>query len=150
MHIDEIRDELGRRQYACRSCEYHWWTHDRRRPKACSVCGSKLLARVTGERLRADIYRAQLDMVLKSLTCREREILKLRFGIGDGYFYTLREVGRIFKCRHSSIWRDQARAVKKLRHPIRAAALKNAGLASRYARLTMPEGMRRLIAAIMG
>lgn len=150
MHVDEIRDELGRRQYQCRICDYQWWTHDRRRPRACSVCGSVSLARVTGESLRGDGYRAQLEAVLKTLTYREREILKLRFGIEGGCSYTLREVGRIFKCRHSSIWREQAKAVQKLRHPKRAAALMNGGLSSRYARLTMPEGMNRLITAILG
>src|SRR5690606_15425532 len=44
-----------------------------------------------------DMLRARIEQVLKSLTYREREIIKLRYGIGDGYTYTLEEVGRIFK-----------------------------------------------------
>lgn len=45
---------------------------------------------------------------LKRLSYREREIIKLRYGIGNGYSYTLEEVGRIFKCT-----RERARQIEK-------------------------------------
>jgi len=44
-----------------------------------------------------EMLKDRIDSVLKTLTYREREIIKLRYGIGDGYTYTLEEVGRIFK-----------------------------------------------------
>ena len=43
------------------------------------------------------ILRDRIDSLLKTLTFREREIIRLRYGLGDGYTYTLEEVGRIFK-----------------------------------------------------
>ena len=43
------------------------------------------------------MLRERINEVLNTLTFREREIIKLRYGIGDGYTYTLEEVGRIFK-----------------------------------------------------
>ena len=44
-----------------------------------------------------EMLKDKIDGVLKTLTYREREIIKLRYGLGDGYTYTLEEVGRIFK-----------------------------------------------------
>ena len=49
------------------------------------------------ETATSEMLRQRINDVLKTLTYREREILKLRYGIGDGYTYTLEEVGRIFK-----------------------------------------------------
>ncbi|HCK72014.1 MAG TPA: RNA polymerase subunit sigma-70, partial [Planctomycetaceae bacterium] len=43
------------------------------------------------------ILRDRIERILKTLTYREREIIRLRYGLGDGYTYTLEEVGRIFK-----------------------------------------------------
>ena len=43
------------------------------------------------------MLKDKIEQVLKTLTYREREIIKLRYGLGDGYTYTLEEVGRIFK-----------------------------------------------------
>ena len=51
---------------------------------------------------------------LKKLTFREREIIKLRFGIGDGYTYTCKEVGRIFKLTPERIRQIEKKGVVKL------------------------------------
>ncbi|MBN2584419.1 MAG: sigma-70 family RNA polymerase sigma factor, partial [Planctomycetes bacterium] len=61
--------------------------------------------------------------VLKTLTYREREIIKLRYGIGDGYTYTLEEVGRIFKVTRERVRQIEAKAIRKLQHPVRARKL---------------------------
>ena len=62
--------------------------------------------------------------MLKTLTFREREIIKLRYGIGDGYTYTLEEVGRIFKVTRERVRQIEAKAVRKLQHPVRAGSSK--------------------------
>ncbi len=67
-----------------------------------------------------DALRARIENVLKTLTYREREIIKLRFGIGDGYTYTLEEVGRIFKVTRERVRQVEARALRKLQHPVRS------------------------------
>ena len=54
---------------------------------------------------------------------REREIIRLRYGIGDGYTYTLEEVGRIFKVTRERVRQVEAKALRKLQHPVRARKL---------------------------
>ena len=61
--------------------------------------------------------------MLKTLTYREREILKLRYGIGDGYTYTLEEVGKIFKVTRERVRQVEAKAIRKLQHPVRSRKL---------------------------
>ncbi len=68
-------------------------------------------------------FQQTLETVLKTLTYREREVLKLRTGLGDGYVYTRPECGRIFKCSVATIRRAEAKALRKLQHPVRAKAL---------------------------
>ncbi len=70
-----------------------------------------------------DTLKQQIDHVLKTLTYREREILKLRYGIGDGYTYTLEEVGRIFKVTRERVRQVEIKALRKLQHPVRARKL---------------------------
>ncbi len=70
-----------------------------------------------------EMLRDRLDQVLQTLTFREREILKLRYGIGDGYTYTLEEVGQIFKVTRERVRQIEAKAVRKLQHPVRARKL---------------------------
>ncbi|MCG3125259.1 MAG: RNA polymerase sigma factor SigA [Phycisphaerae bacterium] len=65
----------------------------------------------------------RIEQVLKTLTYREREIIKLRYGIGDGYTYTLEEVGRIFKVTRERVRQVEAKAIRKLKHPVRARKL---------------------------
>ncbi|HEX8875298.1 MAG TPA: RNA polymerase sigma factor RpoD [Phycisphaerales bacterium] len=70
-----------------------------------------------------DMLKARIESVLKTLTYREREIIKLRYGIGDGYTYTLEEVGRIFKVTRERVRQVEAKAIRKLQHPVRARKL---------------------------
>jgi RNA polymerase primary sigma factor len=70
-----------------------------------------------------EMLKERIDSVLKTLSYREREIIKLRYGIGDGYTYTLEEVGRIFKVTRERVRQVEAKAIKKLQHPVRARRL---------------------------
>ncbi len=75
------------------------------------------------ETATSDMLRGRIEQVLKTLTYREREIIKLRYGIGDGYTYTLEEVGRIFKVTRERVRQVEAKAIRKLQHPVRARKL---------------------------
>jgi RNA polymerase primary sigma factor len=70
-----------------------------------------------------EMLRSRIDRVLKSLSYREREIIKLRYGLGDGYSYTLEEVGHIFKVTRERIRQIEAKAVRKLQQPSRSQEL---------------------------
>ncbi len=69
------------------------------------------------------ILREKIERLLKTLTYREREIIRLRYGLGDGYTYTLEEVGRIFKVTRERVRQIEAKAVRKLQHPVRSQHL---------------------------
>jgi len=69
------------------------------------------------------MLKDKIDHVLKSLTYREREIIRLRYGLGDGYSYTLEETGRIFKVTRERIRQIESKALKKLQHATRAIHL---------------------------
>ena len=71
-----------------------------------------------------EMLRNKIDHVLRSLTFREREIIKLRYGLGDGYSYTLEETGRIFKVTRERIRQIESKALRKLQHETRADHLK--------------------------
>ncbi len=70
-----------------------------------------------------EMLKDKIASVLKTLTHREREIIKLRYGLGDGYTYTLEEVGRIFKVTRERVRQIEAKAVRKLQHPVRSRQL---------------------------
>ncbi len=70
-----------------------------------------------------EMLKDRIESVLSTLTFREREIIKLRYGIGDGYTYTLEEVGRIFRVTRERVRQIEAKAVRKLQHPVRARRL---------------------------
>jgi RNA polymerase primary sigma factor len=70
-----------------------------------------------------EMLKERIEKVLGTLTFREREIIKLRYGIGDGYTYTLEEVGRIFRVTRERVRQIEAKAVRKLQHPVRARRL---------------------------
>ena len=70
-----------------------------------------------------EMLKERIDVILKTLSYREREIIKLRYGIGDGYTYTLEEVGRIFKVTRERVRQVEAKAIRKLQHPVRARKL---------------------------
>jgi RNA polymerase primary sigma factor len=71
------------------------------------------------------MLKEQMDDVLETLTERERKVLRLRFGIGDGYPRTLEEVGSIFNVTRERVRQIEAKALRKLRHPIRSRKLRN-------------------------
>jgi len=69
------------------------------------------------------MLKSKIEGLLKTLTYREREIIRLRYGLGDGYTYTLEEVGRIFKVTRERVRQIEAKAVRKLQHPVRSKPL---------------------------
>jgi RNA polymerase primary sigma factor len=69
------------------------------------------------------LLRGKIDGLLKTLTFREREIIRLRYGLADGYSYTLEEVGRIFRVTRERVRQIEAKAVAKLQHPVRSKQL---------------------------
>jgi len=78
------------------------------------------------------MLREKIEGLLKTLTYREREIIRLRYGLTDGYTYTLEEVGRIFRVTRERVRQIEAKAVRKLQHPVRSKQLEGflSGVAS--------------------
>jgi RNA polymerase primary sigma factor len=70
------------------------------------------------------LLREQLNEVLHTLTPREEQVLKLRFGLDDGRTRTLEEVGKVFNITRERIRQIEAKALRKLRHPSRARHLR--------------------------
>ncbi|MCR4804522.1 MAG: RNA polymerase sigma factor RpoD [Clostridia bacterium] len=71
------------------------------------------------------MLKEQLDEVLSTLTEREQEVLRLRFGLDDGRQRTLEEVGQMFKVTRERIRQIEAKALRKLRHPNRSKRLRD-------------------------
>ena len=67
--------------------------------------------------------KQQINDAMLTLNYREREILKLRYGLADGYAYTLEEVGKIFQVTRERVRQIESKAVKKLQHPQRSKSL---------------------------
>ena len=72
-----------------------------------------------------EMLRDQLESVLETLTDREENVLRLRFGLEDGRTRTLEEVGRVFGVTRERIRQIEAKALRKLRHPSRSKQLKD-------------------------
>jgi RNA polymerase primary sigma factor len=70
-----------------------------------------------------EMLKDKMENVLSSLSFREREIVRLRYGIGDDYTYTLEEVGRKFNVTRERVRQIEAKALAKLQHPVRARKL---------------------------
>ena len=70
-----------------------------------------------------ELLRKEIGKLLKTLTYREREIIKLRYGLENGYSYTLEEVGRIFRVTRERVRQIEQKAVQKLQQPGRCKAL---------------------------
>ncbi len=70
------------------------------------------------------LLRERIEEALDSLTPRERDVLKMRFGLDDGCPHTLEEVGRHFQVTRERIRQIEAKALKKLRHPNRCRRLR--------------------------
>jgi RNA polymerase primary sigma factor len=67
--------------------------------------------------MNLDMLRSRIADVLQTLDYREREILRLRYGLADGYTYTLQEIGRIFSVTRERVRQIEAEAIRKLQHP---------------------------------
>lgn len=72
-----------------------------------------------------ELLKEQLESVLETLTDREENVLRLRFGLDDGRTRTLEEVGRVFGVTRERIRQIEAKALRKLRHPSRSKQLKD-------------------------
>ena len=70
-----------------------------------------------------EALKGRLELVMTDLTYREREILRLRYGLADGYTYTLEEVGKIFSVTRERVRQIESKAVRKLQSPQRCRAL---------------------------
>ena len=70
------------------------------------------------------VFQQRLDDVLGELSEREEKVLRLRFGLGDGYPRTLEEVGSVFNVTRERVRQIEAKALRKMRHPSRARKLK--------------------------
>lgn len=77
------------------------------------------------EAAAGQLLREQIEGMLEDLTEREKEVLRLRFGLEDGHPYTLEEVGRRFGVTRERIRQIEAKALRKLRHPSRSKKLKD-------------------------
>ncbi|MFH1266906.1 MAG: sigma-70 family RNA polymerase sigma factor [Planctomycetota bacterium] len=73
--------------------------------------------------MNQDSLKSRIADVLAALNYREREIIRLRYGLADGYTYTLEEVGRIFSVTRERVRQIEAKAVRKLQHPVRSRKL---------------------------
>ncbi len=71
------------------------------------------------------VFQEKLDDVLNTLTEREEKVLRLRFGLGDGYPRTLEEVGSVFNVTRERVRQIEAKALRKMRHPTRSRELKS-------------------------
>jgi RNA polymerase sigma factor (sigma-70 family) len=68
--------------------------------------------------------KERINQVLKTLTDRQQQIIKLRFGLGDGDTYTLEEVGRMCKATKEGVRQIEAKAIRRLQEPKRSNRLK--------------------------
>ncbi len=67
----------------------------------------------------------QINSVLNTLPAREQKVIRMRFGLDDGYSHTLEEVGYVFKVTRERIRQIEAKALRRLRHPTRSRKLKD-------------------------
>ena len=73
--------------------------------------------------MNRELLKSRIADVLGALNYREREIIRLRYGLADGYTYTLEEVGKIFSVTRERVRQIEAKAVRKLQHPVRSRKL---------------------------
>ena len=76
------------------------------------------------DQVSKNLLREDLESVLDTLSSRERDVLKLRYGLDDGRMKTLEEIGQIFNVTRERIRQIEAKALRKLRHPNRNSVLK--------------------------
>ncbi|QDV10931.1 RNA polymerase sigma factor SigA [Rosistilla oblonga] len=70
-----------------------------------------------------EALKEQIEQAMETLNYREREILRLRYGLADGYTYTLEEVGKIFQVTRERVRQIESKAVRKLQQPYRSSSL---------------------------
>ncbi len=70
-----------------------------------------------------EALKRRLEEVMEDLSYREREIIRLRYGLADGYTYTLEEVGKIFSVTRERVRQIESKAVRKLQSPYRSRSL---------------------------
>jgi RNA polymerase primary sigma factor len=70
-----------------------------------------------------EALKLQIASAMETLNYREREILRLRYGLADGYTYTLEEVGKIFQVTRERVRQIESKAVRKLQQPYRSKSL---------------------------
>lgn len=76
------------------------------------------------DQVSKNLLREDLESVLDTLSARERDVLRLRYGLDDGRMKTLEEIGQIFNVTRERIRQIEAKALRKLRHPNRNSVLK--------------------------
>jgi RNA polymerase primary sigma factor len=132
----EPSPKRSRKRWRCRRTRSAPSSRSRRKPSASKPPWATRVtpASATSSRTRAPRTRRtpprsacsrKLDEVLSSLTEREEKVLRLRFGLGDGYPRTLEEVGSVFNVTRERVRQIEAKALRKMRHPTRARELKN-------------------------
>lgn len=72
-----------------------------------------------------EALKSRIEAAMQDLNYREREIIKLRYGLADGYAYTLEEVGKIFSVTRERVRQIESKAVRKLQQPHRCRSLAN-------------------------
>lgn len=77
------------------------------------------------ERVDNSLLRDDLEHVINSLTPRERDVVRMRYGLDDGRTKTLEEIGRVFSVTKERVRQIESKALRKLRHPFRSAVLRD-------------------------
>jgi RNA polymerase primary sigma factor len=90
------------------------------------------------------LRKEKLDLVLASLTERERKILQMRFGLNDGDGHTLEEIGKIYNVTRERIRQIEAKGLRKLRHPTRLRHLQGFLESEQSAAMTEVDTLRNL------
>ncbi len=77
------------------------------------------------DRVDNSLLRDDLEHVINSLTPRERDVVRMRYGLDDGRTKTLEEIGKVFSVTKERVRQIEAKALRKLRHPYRSAVLRD-------------------------
>lgn len=77
------------------------------------------------DRVESSLLRDDLEHVVNSLTPRERDVVRMRYGLDDGRAKTLEEIGNVFDVSKERVRQIESKALRKLRHPYRSAVLKD-------------------------